>query len=621
MYGIIIKNKLPVQENFRGNGAVYHGYAGLPDERGRIYGKELCELELKRVADMKLKIARTFYNWYAYDKKTGEWDWNNPTLTAFYRWLEGLKNIGTEVMLSIGWWLPKDLVKGNFLGASPFYVEGDWDATVLNYAKWVSEEVHQLIELRGFTNIKYLVLFTEPNNPSNTPEAPLKHQYELWKDCAEAVDKQLKTDGRRHLVKLMGPNVASREKFNSDMLNWVLKNASDCLDVISAHSYQQTRRVNPKYIKSGLAAASFSRAGGRLTQTAELQGGKDYTLTVELMGKMPDGSPISEIEHSVKLGAFKYEGKTDIWAADGSGLAAPLTEGSVTDIFPTEITTDYKKFSLSFKAEADCKTNVGFFYDFTDNIEFYLDNVCLTAKGENKNLLKNGNFYDLFNDWEALFAGGVPYYYLQWKNSADKCRNLVPNKEFCYDEYNTAFDLDRSRKEHGMEICSAAVAFMNAGLEFSLLWTLFDQQWPNNDCTNADGFVDGDHRWGTMPLLTRSLTPYPSYYAFSLISRYVDRDVKIYEGVSNGAVCATMAENKQGEITVIAVNGSEFSVEFKIEFEKEINKELFRHLFDPNTLIPDEKAEIIKADKVFYIANSFSDTLPPYGVAVYTNIG
>lgn len=81
-----------------------------------------------------------------------------------------------------------------------------------------------------------------------------------------------------------------------------------------------------------------------------------------------------------------------------------------------------------------------------------------------------------------------------------------------------------------------------------------------------------------------------------------------------------MAENKAGKITVIAVNGGDFAAEFKMDFQKEINKTLNRHLFDPNTLIPNEKAEIIKADKTFEVANRLSDTLPPYGVAVYTNI-
>ena len=54
MSNILIKNAVPVQENFQGNGAVYHGFAGMPDYRNRVNSEELCELEAKRVADMRL---------------------------------------------------------------------------------------------------------------------------------------------------------------------------------------------------------------------------------------------------------------------------------------------------------------------------------------------------------------------------------------------------------------------------------------------------------------------------------------------------------------------------------------------------------------------------------------
>ena len=51
----------PVQANFLGNNAVYHGYAGMPDNDGRVYSEELCEIEADRAAAMGLRITRTFY--------------------------------------------------------------------------------------------------------------------------------------------------------------------------------------------------------------------------------------------------------------------------------------------------------------------------------------------------------------------------------------------------------------------------------------------------------------------------------------------------------------------------------------------------------------------------------
>ena len=77
--GVNIKIDLnnPVQTNFLGNNAVYHGYAGMPDKDGRVYSEELCEIEADRAADLGLRVARTFYRWYAWEPETGTWNWDN----------------------------------------------------------------------------------------------------------------------------------------------------------------------------------------------------------------------------------------------------------------------------------------------------------------------------------------------------------------------------------------------------------------------------------------------------------------------------------------------------------------------------------------------------------------
>ena len=93
MKNVFIKNSIPVQKDFKGNGAVYHGYAGFPDECGRVYSQELCDEEARRIANMRLKIARTFYGWWAWDEKTNTWDWDNARMTAFYGWLGRMKKL------------------------------------------------------------------------------------------------------------------------------------------------------------------------------------------------------------------------------------------------------------------------------------------------------------------------------------------------------------------------------------------------------------------------------------------------------------------------------------------------------------------------------------------------
>ena len=161
---------------------------------------------------------------------------------------------------------------------------------------------------------------------------------------------------------------------------------------------------------------------------------------------------------------------------------------------------------------------------------------------------------------------------------------------------------------------------MNAGCQSSLMWTLFDQQWPSCHTCNSDSFVDGDHRMGVMPVLTRSLVPHRSYYAFGLVSRYVESGSTIYEGFGENYLHTTMAVAPNGDVTIIVVNCKDTADDFEIDFEKSIDLTLNRYAFDPNTLIPNEKAEMIKSDKSVKVEKTLKDQIAPLGVNVYTNI-
>ena len=206
-----------------------------------------------------------------------------------------------------------------------------------------------------------------------------------------------------------------------------------------------------------------------------------------------------------------------------------------------------------------------------------------------------------------------------WANTAlDFIPGERPNKAFCYDEYNITYDRDNGHHEMGAELIDAAVAFMNCGVRFSLLWTLFDQQWPNNHSNNADSFVDGDHRCGLMPILTRSYVPHKAYYAFTLLSRYVDAHSAVYEGIGENGLHTTMSVSRDGEVTIVIVNHKAEADNFSLKLEKAVDKTFYRHNYNPDTLVRDESATIIPADKEIPVADQISDTIAPYGVIVYT---
>ena len=610
-----IANINPVQENFLGNGAVYHGYAGMPDDAGRIYTEEHCIIEAKRATDMKLKIARTFYKWWAWDSKNNIWDWDNEIMTVFYKWLQRMKDGGVTVALNTGWCSPGDINSTWWNAPSPFAVEGDWEQSKKNYGDWVSETVKQLIIKRGFTNIKIFVMFTEPQRYSGV--FPEKHPYDCWLEGVEAAHNALIRDGLRDKIKLMGPNEGSTT--TSDMLHWLAERANNFIDIYSSHAYQFVEPTPEKYLSSGKRAVAMGVAGCRFCKTITLKPETDYIIKANILANFLE--PASADSH-IFYGVFRDDGENDVHALVGNGPSSPAADGSTYAINLSEFKEgEYKEFTLEFNSGKAKSGVLGVFHDIKTASTSFCDYFALKeAKNGNVVEILDNNSFDSWNLISAIEAKSDAYY--DWYSWAKTGIRYVPdNKPYCFDEYNSLYDRDYSRDNHGADICLAAIALMNSGCQFSLLWTLFDQQWPYNHTTNEDSYVDGDHRCGVMPVLRRSLIPHKSYYAFSLISKYVDGDgTKVYEGFGGNCLHTTMSVSKNGDITVVVVNNKSIDDEFTILFDKTLDGVNFnRHLFNPATCVPDEKAEILGADKFFKnITDSLNDTVPPYGVIVYT---
>ncbi len=610
-----INNIKPVCEDFWGNGAIYHGYAGMPDSAGRVYSEEQCIIEAKRAADMKLKIARTFYGWWAWDEKTNSWDWDNEIMTTFYKWLQRMKDGGVTVALNTGWCSPGDINSSSWNGKSPFTVEGDWEQSKKNYGDWVSETVKQLIIKRGFTNIKIFVMFTEPQHKSGVLDE--KSAYECWLEGVKAAHNALVRDGLRDKVKLMGPNEGST--ITSVMLHWAAEHAKEYIDIYSSHTYQFVDQTPKKFVVSGKRSVGMGVPGARFCKTVLIKPNTEYIISLDLSANFMEETTDDSF---IYCGLFLDDGRNDVHTAVGHGPSAPVSDGSIYGLKSSNFNSDgVTQFTFKFNSKEATSGVLGVFHDIKTSSASYCSFLELKEleSGKVVEVLDNDSFDswnlicaveandDVYNDWYRWSKTGLQY--------------VPEGKPYCFDEYNAVYDRDNSRDTHGADICMAAISLMNSGCQSSLLWTIFDQQWPNNHTTNADSFVDGDHRCGVMPVLTRSLIPHKSYYAFSLISKYVDGEgTKVFEGFGENNLQTTMSVSSQGDITIVVVNNKPFDDEFVITFDKALDSVKFnRHAFAPKTCVPDEKAEIIGVDKIFEnITESISDKIAAFGVQVYT---
>ncbi len=613
MQNLTLKNTVPVCTNFLGNCAVYHGFANMPDDAERTYTEELCEIEADRAGNMKLKIARTFYGAYAWEPETDTWDWENERMTCYYKWLERMQKRGVTVAMNIGWWSGSDLTGG---GSTYGALKADtWEESLEKYGNWVSESVHQIVEVHGFTNVKYIVIFTEP-----------QHDYEMWLSECKAAHQALVRDGRRHLVKFIGPNEAGED---GNMVRFAAEHAGDMIDVYSCHQYQTAADLPDKYRRTGRCSPMATVPGGRVQQTVRLEKHTDYTM--KLVAAFHSSDPL-HVSGNILYGAFDPSFGCVIAGSDPTGR---ISQNSVKMLDPAEMPDEYREYSFTFHSGEHDEAYICFFYDVKRPdigsrsfngvgmpiSELYVDSMHLYKAGSEENLLVNPQFEEGYKGWTAICAGGSMDAYYEWYDWGKRGVAATPEgKPFLFDEYNTLFDRDNSRLAHGANICLIATALMNAGVSGSSLWTVFDQQWPCAHHSNNDSFVDGDHRCGTMPVLTRSLIPYPSFYAFSLLSRYTGGEGSVvYEGVGGTNLHTTMNVLPDGNVTVVVVNNKPREDAFELTFEQPLGKTLHRHLFDPATLVPDETATLPGIDKTFTdVAETMADTMPAYGVAIYT---
>lgn len=225
-----------IQPNFLGVGAVYHGFSYMPESNAKGMTDDLRNVEFDRVSRIRLPLARTWYgsDW-AMPQWGGAYDWNSEKMTAFYAWLQAMKDRNVDVAINAGWWMTESACGS----AAPSTCTPRPVEDVDIYTKWVSDSLHELTEVRGFTNVKYIMFFTEPLTYCGCGGVPDGYtQQSFYFEVAHRLDAQLKADGRRSLVKIVGPDdTAVDASIGKNVVSDAISNANDVFDIYSGHTY------------------------------------------------------------------------------------------------------------------------------------------------------------------------------------------------------------------------------------------------------------------------------------------------------------------------------------------------------------------------------------------------
>ena len=623
MESIKILNSKPIQNNFLGFNAIYHGYAGMGDDKGRILNEELCELEADRAKDQNLKIARTFYGWVNWDNEKREFDWKHPDFLAFCKWIERMKVRGIDVAINFAS-IP-DIMSQGWRGKSPFTVEGDLKASIDNYTAWVSENLRQIIDVRGLTNLKYILYFTEPQHYGRQPVPNgAKDPYDVWYQASKGLEERLKADGFWERVTVVGPQEVY--PVEAPMMKWVKDNHPDMVAAYSSHYYSWLVIDANEYASGRSDVTCLSVPGARCYAKVTLKPNTKYILSFEakLKAKQPEA-----LSGFLMGGLFK-ENSVGMFTA-GSNPTDRIGRYS-TDIIETAriADDDFGKYVFELETSKDVSDALLGFFNDTKGKEaiILLGKIVLKEEKSGKTVAKDPD-WATFPTGSSAASFGSQYTYFDNDIKAKKVC-LDENDQFWYDEYNClGYRVDDEivkppeHPYHGTDLAGARLAFLNNGLQNSFMWALFDQQWPYNHSNNDDDFYDGEHRLGVMPSLLRSKVPYPSYFAMRITSLVNgDENSKIFKGEPSGSVVGAMVTNSDGNKTVLLVNEGVEPKDFEIILEAPVDCDFNCYIYNPQTVEAEWCKEKIAPLKVDFILKGVRDkiigTIPAKGVMAYS---
>ncbi|MBW9155643.1 hypothetical protein [Clostridium tagluense] len=228
---ISVNNNKVIQEKFLGVNAVYHGFAYMPEEESKGMNDNYRKIEFNRVENMNLHIARTWYrpDFACGDDLMNNFDWNSVKMKAFYSWCQKMKDRNVDIAIN-PWWSSGTNADVWWGGQSY-----QWKVYLPRFSEWLSESINQLVNVRGFTNIKYVMLLTEGSQGYLDTEKPSGF-LSLWdwhRNIIKEVHIKLVEDNRRNLVKIVGPNNGNGgEHFEEALLG-----CSNEIDILSGHNY------------------------------------------------------------------------------------------------------------------------------------------------------------------------------------------------------------------------------------------------------------------------------------------------------------------------------------------------------------------------------------------------
>jgi len=221
-----------VQSDFLGVGVNVIPTSLMEGTTRHGYTEAHWEMDRKRIMTVQPKVARVWFQIDWMESSKGVYTWDSPEMLAFYKYLDAFKEAGTEIEFNMGWKIGSKAHEWfNIPGVDPWTsAPADLDA----YAASTSAVLNELINNRGYDNIKYLTFYNEPNGSWDF-EAP-GDQQAYYAEMVRKASERLAQDGLRERIEIWGPEETGAPAWTRYMKDHV----DEHMDGYSFHVYGES---------------------------------------------------------------------------------------------------------------------------------------------------------------------------------------------------------------------------------------------------------------------------------------------------------------------------------------------------------------------------------------------
>ncbi|WP_411347254.1 chitobiase/beta-hexosaminidase C-terminal domain-containing protein [Paenibacillus sp. WLX2291] len=227
---ITVDSSNVVQSDFLGVGVNIIPTNLMPLGTKYGYNDAYWAMDVNRIEKIQPKVARVWFQIDWMEPAKGTYTFDSDKMKAFYKYMDALKSAGTEVELNFGWKVGSTVQDWfNIPGLKDPYVSAPKDLDA--YAVSASRALNELLNNRGYNNIKYLTFYNEPNGSWDF-EGPAD-QKAYYAQMVQKVSDKLTADGLRDDVEIWGPE----ETGALDWMQYIKNNADSAFDVYTFHVY------------------------------------------------------------------------------------------------------------------------------------------------------------------------------------------------------------------------------------------------------------------------------------------------------------------------------------------------------------------------------------------------